>query len=243
MEQVAGQLSNKRTVRLQTKANDFLRKRFQRSSSGSSGSGGSGSGSSPGGISLSSIRASSGGGKGRPGTLGGAGGMGTTSSSVISLLEAKEQAEILRMELERVQAGVTLLSQSLDKLTEIVRMDTRCCGGIFDIISSSLGPATSVAGSSSGSGVGYDRVQAYAPDIDDSGHAFIPGPKATLSLSSSRVDQSPLLSTAQIHDSLPSAAAGSSPISLQSSSSIRGTSGVVGGGVSGKFSIINDDDD
>lgn len=58
-----------------------------------------------------------GGGAGGNAAAGGAAG----AAAVTAIGEAKDQADLLRMELERVQAGITLLGQSMDKLNEIVR--------------------------------------------------------------------------------------------------------------------------
>ena len=46
--------------------------------------------------------------------------------------EAAEQAESLKIELERVQAGLVLLSLSVDRLNDVVAVDTKCCGGLFN---------------------------------------------------------------------------------------------------------------
>jgi hypothetical protein len=42
-------------------------------------------------------------------------------------------------ELERVQAGITLLSQSVEKLEDVVNVDTRCCFGLYDALMSAVG--------------------------------------------------------------------------------------------------------
>ena len=50
----------------------------------------------------------------------------TTQSSTASVLgEAMEQAEVLRKELNRVHAGLSLLSHSVDRLGDIVEVDSR----------------------------------------------------------------------------------------------------------------------
>jgi len=48
-----------------------------------------------------------------------------------------DRAMDLRGELDRLQVGMTLLSQSLERLHEVVRAETRnrCCGGFFDDMS------------------------------------------------------------------------------------------------------------
>ena len=45
-----------------------------------------------------------------------------------------DRAMDLRGELDRLQVGMTLLSQSLERLHEVVMAETRnrCCGGFFD---------------------------------------------------------------------------------------------------------------
>lgn len=50
----------------------------------------------------------------------------TAQSSTVSVLgEAMEQAEVLRKELNRVHAGLSLLSHSVDRLGDIVEVDSR----------------------------------------------------------------------------------------------------------------------
>lgn len=48
----------------------------------------------------------------------------------------------LRSDLDRLAAGMTLLSQSLERLHEVVRVDTRCCGGVCDLLTISMGLPT-----------------------------------------------------------------------------------------------------
>ena len=103
------------------------------------------------------------------GSGGGVGGSGSGSNTtahgaVSSISDAKEQAEILRLELDRLQTGITLLGQSLDRLGEVVRVDTHCCGGLFDAITSSV----RVRGSAVRKKGGYDRVDGF---VDNSLHS------------------------------------------------------------------------
>lgn len=48
--------------------------------------------------------------------------------------EALHQVEILRDELNRLAAGLSLLSHSVERLTELVNIDTRCCGSFWDLV-------------------------------------------------------------------------------------------------------------
>jgi hypothetical protein len=80
--------------------------------------------------------------------------------------DGMEQALILKGELDRVLSGVKLLGDTVDRLTEIVRSDSRCCGGTFDAMWMNL------LGSNSWSGVsnrveqgGYSSVR-----LDESAH-------------------------------------------------------------------------
>ena len=53
--------------------------------------------------------------------------------------EALEQAEVLRRELTKVHAGLALLSGSVERLGDVINVDTRCCGGMFQLFSSTVG--------------------------------------------------------------------------------------------------------
>lgn len=55
--------------------------------------------------------------------------------------EAMEQAQVLRAELERVQAGIRLLGSSVERLNDVVRSDTKFCGGVFEYLCGSCAPS------------------------------------------------------------------------------------------------------
>jgi hypothetical protein len=55
------------------------------------------------------------------------------------LSEALDQAEMLRRELNKVHAGLALLSSSVERLGEVINVDTRCCGGVFQLFSTTVG--------------------------------------------------------------------------------------------------------
>jgi hypothetical protein len=58
----------------------------------------------------------------------------SNAMAVTSIHEALEHGEQLKKEIERVSTGLTLLSQSVDKLQEVVESDYNqgCFGGVFD---------------------------------------------------------------------------------------------------------------
>jgi len=160
LENANTQLSSKRSVRIQTRANDFFSRKFRKSTRNFSTEGdalpslgvpeGGGSvdlteegKSSPTSSSASvanAFRSSSSTSRTqhRPLNIGiGRGGGGTRPSNMTgqssSIGDALQQAESLRRELERMQAGITILTQAMDRLMEVVRVDTRCCGVFTDI--------------------------------------------------------------------------------------------------------------
>ena len=97
---------------------------------------------------------------------------GTALAAITAVAEAHEQAEVLRQELDRVKSGLTLLAQSMDKLVEIVRMDSRCCGGVLDALTTSVSSSSEVEEGPSSYRIsrrrkGYDRVQGFALDNED----------------------------------------------------------------------------
>jgi hypothetical protein len=111
---------------------------------------------------------------GRKGVLNGtnsAGGIGLTAITAVA--GAHQQAETLKLELERVKSGLTLLAQSMEKLQETVRVDSRCCGGISDIcasMESSVARSTTSGfrvGMSGRRPTGYDRVDGLLGDDED----------------------------------------------------------------------------
>lgn len=65
----------------------------------------------------------------------------TNANSIPAIRDAMEQAENIRNELERVQVGIILLNQSLEKLVEVINVETKCCGGLFGLLTSNL-PST-----------------------------------------------------------------------------------------------------
>ncbi len=140
-------------VRLQTNANDFLAKRFHRNQRdngnaipdcpGSTDSSEHGIDLSTSSLSATALQ------RRMAGKVGGCIG----ARSVVG--DALEQAELLRLELDRVKAGLTLLTQSVEKLNDVVQVDTRCCSGFLETLCYSFWPAST---SSSYQGSGYDRV-------------------------------------------------------------------------------------
>jgi len=85
--------------------------------------------------------------------------MKSNANSIPAIRDAMEQAENIRNELERVQAGIILLSQSLEKLIEVINVETKCCGGVFGLITSSLPSYTSIT-KPIGQKKGYDQLEA-----------------------------------------------------------------------------------
>jgi hypothetical protein len=85
--------------------------------------------------------------------------MKSNANSIPAIRDAMEQAENIRNELERVQAGIILLSQSLEKLIEVINVETKCCGGVFGLITSSL-PSYSSITKPIGQKKGYDQLEA-----------------------------------------------------------------------------------
>jgi hypothetical protein len=100
-----------------------------------------------------------------PTAVGGAVGGGGAKKKKES--DGMEQALILKGELDRVLSGVKLLGDTVDRLNEIVRSDSRCCSGAFDTIWLSL-----IGPSSLGGGGGNGTIQGgYASvRLDDSAH-------------------------------------------------------------------------
>ena len=79
--------------------------------------------------------------------------------------DGMEQALILKGELDRVLSGVKLLGDTVDRLTDIVRSDSRCCGGAFDTIWMNLLGSNSWSVNSRVEQGGYSSVR-----LDDSAH-------------------------------------------------------------------------
>jgi hypothetical protein len=78
--------------------------------------------------------------------------------------DGMEQALILKGELDRVLSGVKLLGDTVDRLNDIVRSDSRCCSGAFDSIWFTLLGSTSPLNNRVEQG-GYSSVR-----LDDSAH-------------------------------------------------------------------------
>ena len=55
-----------------------------------------------------------------------------------SATDAMEQAQVLRAELERVQSGIRLLGDSVERLNDAVRSDNKWCGGVVNAMCTSL---------------------------------------------------------------------------------------------------------
>lgn len=171
VEKNCSKIASKRMVQLQTHANDFLAKRFkknERRGSGSRGVGlhgpGSPLGGSSSGVGLDSSLTSTGG-----RSKSNAGAKFSAGPSIPSLTEALEQVDILRGELDRIKAGIALLSQSIQRLDEVVNIDTSCCGGLFEYITLTAAAylhedsvSASRRAGGRGSNVYYDRVSTYA---------------------------------------------------------------------------------
>ena len=83
--------------------------------------------------------------------------MKSNANSIPAIRDAMEQAENIRNELERVQAGIILLGQSLEKLVEVINVETKCCGGVFGLLTSNLPSYTSMKPSQK---KGYEHLEA-----------------------------------------------------------------------------------
>ena len=57
---------------------------------------------------------------------------------ISGLGDAMELAQNLYNEMDRMRAGILLLTQSLERLHETVRLDTKCCGGVYELIVASM---------------------------------------------------------------------------------------------------------
>lgn len=116
----------------------------------------------------------------RPGNIGTGSAGGIGQAAITAVAGAHEQAETLKLELERVKSGLTLLAQSMEKLQETVRVDSRCCGAVAEVcasVESSVARSTSSRFRVSMSGrrsSGYDRVNGLIGEDDD--HNGGPGP-------------------------------------------------------------------
>ena len=57
---------------------------------------------------------------------------------ISGLGDAMELAQNLYNEMNRMRAGIVLLTQSLERLHETVRLDTKCCGGLYELMVASM---------------------------------------------------------------------------------------------------------
>ena len=57
---------------------------------------------------------------------------------ISGLGDAMELAQNLYAEMARMRAGIILVTQSLERLHETVRLDTKCCGGVYELIVASM---------------------------------------------------------------------------------------------------------
>ena len=57
---------------------------------------------------------------------------------ISGLGDSMELAQNLYNEMDRMRAGIILLTQSLERLHETVRLDTKCCGGVYELIVASM---------------------------------------------------------------------------------------------------------
>lgn len=101
---------------------------------------------------------------GRPSTSGNIGRInnleGSTDSSPSVLYDASVQVDLLKHEVDRAQAGILLLSSSIERLQEVVRQDSRgCCGSTADLLFSFISGQT---GSN-----GLLAVSTHSYDSDD----------------------------------------------------------------------------
>ena len=56
----------------------------------------------------------------------------------ISGLGTPWSCQNLYNEMNRMRAGIVLLTQSLERLHETVRLDTKCCGGLYELMVASM---------------------------------------------------------------------------------------------------------
>jgi hypothetical protein len=188
IELAAGALANKRMVKVSNKINDFVSKRSNKERYRSRGETLQSDGSEEG-LAMGAEGSSTA--KGRVKDT-----LGTGNAVNTTLEEAREQAEILKTELERVQSGVHLLGHSVEKLNDVVRVDTRCCGGLMDLFSvggygGGYGGGMTATRIGNGRSNGYDLVAyserdvTYAADsgvISDARKGLSQTPSATMLL-------------------------------------------------------------
>lgn len=86
------------------------------------------------------------------------------NSYLLGLGESMELAHNLFSELQRMRTGLILLAQTLDRLHEAVRLDTKCCGGVYELIVANLQQGNSSIPKRGG----YNKVDTgFGSDEDD----------------------------------------------------------------------------
>jgi hypothetical protein len=149
LETAVGMLSSKKMVKFHSRANEFLQKRLKSHNKRDTKNGGSNSKSS---LSDDSTRGETDSVGSREelvnssfaeirqfstrttGPTGNARHVLGGPAHVAGLGDAMEMAHHLHSELDRLQAGIRLLAQSLERLHETVRLDTKCCGGLYELL-------------------------------------------------------------------------------------------------------------
>ena len=153
VEHTSTQVSATRMVSMQNRANEFLRRRFQRRDR--SGTRDSRNNINYDGFSTNPVHS-------RANANGLMPSMklssGRAATSVPALQEANECVDMLRGDIDRVKAGITLLSQSIDKLSDLLQNESTCCSCVynfFPFFSSESPPAITRRRS------GYDRIENF----------------------------------------------------------------------------------
>lgn len=59
---------------------------------------------------------------------------GGKPAHIAGIGDTMELAHNLHTELDRMRSGIQLLAQSLERLHETVRLDTKCCGGVYELL-------------------------------------------------------------------------------------------------------------
>jgi hypothetical protein len=121
IEAASSSLASKRTVQFQNRANELLTRRFRRQRDSMPAPPTNRRQASNEMVPFGSPRSSH-----RNGTLHG-------RKKEIGA-DSLHHVEMLRDELNRLAAGLSLLSQSVERLSELVHMDTRCCGSFWDLL-------------------------------------------------------------------------------------------------------------
>lgn len=172
VEQSTSQLAAKKGRGIQSRANEFLKKRFQKRS-GASGEPSSRLSSFDDSLHQITHNRSNGNQIKSKSNIVRVGSSDNALHNIQALQEANESIEALRGELDRVKAGITLLTQSIEKLNELVQAESSagCCSTLLDLVSyGKNSPAVSINPKSSG----YNRVD-YR-DEDHSASLLSPHP-------------------------------------------------------------------